>query len=132
MPINTIIQPGFYEGPGKAKLLHVNQTCFLFQNTRVLANQSSVAIQLERENRGFYPWGAAIQVLFGGAPGAFEIDIESSEDDQDATYVSIVTIVAVNSRNAGRAAIGFTWPKFIRATVITLTNDVPLTLWVTR
>lgn len=128
----TIITPGFYEGKGKAKLLNANQQCLLWENQHVIAGQSSIAIQLERQKAAYYPWGAAIQALFGGAPGTFEIDIEASEDDQPATYVSIVTIVAVNTNNCGRAAIGFTWPKFIRATVITLTNDVPVTVLVTR
>lgn len=128
----SIIQAGLYPGPGQAKLLHVNQQGYLLQNTRILATQASVAVQLERGNRGFYPWGAAIQAEFSGAPGTFEIDIEASEDDRDASYVSIVTIVAVNANNVGRAAIGFTWPKFIRAKVVTLTNDVRTTLLVTR
>ncbi len=128
----TIITPGFYPGTGKAELLHVNQQCFLFQRTRALAGQASVGVQLERGNRSFYPWGAAIQVEFSGAPGVFEIDVEASEDDRDVSYISIVTIVAVNANNVGRAAIGFTWPKFIRAKVVALTNDVLTTVIVTR
>ena len=129
---NTLIIPGFYPGPGQAQLLHVNQQAYLFQATRALAGKKSIAVELERGNRGFYPWGAAIQVEFSGAPGTFEIDIEASEDDKEATYVSIVTITAVNSSNAGRAAIGFTWPKFVRANVVALTNDVLTTLLITR
>jgi len=132
MPTPDIIKPGLYPGAGQAKLLDTNQQCFLLQNTRITATQASVAVQLARVKGQAYPFGAAIQVLFSGAPGTFEIDIEASEDDQDATYVSIVTIVAVNSSNAGRASVGFTYPKFIRARVITLTNDVLTTLWVTR
>jgi hypothetical protein len=127
-----IITPGLYPGTAKAELLHVNQQAYLLKAQRVLANQASIAVQLERGNRAFYPWGAAIQAEFSGAPGAFEIDVEASEDDRDVSYVSIVTIVAVNANNVGRAAIGFTWPKFIRAKVITLTNDVLTTVLVTR
>ena len=132
MPTPDIIKPGFYPGAGQAKLLDTNQQCFLFQNTRVLAGQASIAVQLARVKGQSYPFGAAIQVLLGGAPCFFEIDVEGSEDDQEATYVSVVTIVAVNASNAGRASVGFTYPKFIRAKVITLTNDVPSTIWVTR
>jgi hypothetical protein len=71
-------------------------------------------------------------VNFSGPPGVFEIDIEAAEQDIDAAYVSIVTIVAVNSSNFGRAAIGFTWPKYVRGRVVTLTNDVSTTLLITR
>lgn len=132
MPTPSIIIPGFYPGAGQAKLLNMNQQCMLFDKTRALATQASVAVQMSRMPHAAYPWGAAAQVLFSGAPGTFEIDIEASEDDQEATYVSIVTIVAVNSLNAGRCSLGFTYPKFIRAKVITLTNDVLTSLWVTR
>lgn len=128
----TMITPGLYPGSGQAKLLNANQQCLLLENTRILAGQASVAIQLERQKSNFYPWGAAIQCKFSAAPGVFEIDIEASETDEDGSYISIVTIVAVNSSNFGRAAIGFTWPKFIRGKVITLTNDVNTTLLVTR
>jgi hypothetical protein len=132
MPTPSLIIPGLYPGAGQAKLLHMNQQAYLLQNTRITATQASVAVQLERTPHVSYFFGAAIQVLFSGAPGAFEIDVEASEDDQDATYISIVTIVAVNALNAGRASVGFTYPKFIRARVVTLTNDVLTTLLVTR
>ncbi len=132
MPTPSLILPGLYPGAGQAKLLNMNQQAYLLQNTRILATQASVAVQLSRIPHAAYPFGAAIQAQFSGAPGTFEIDIEASEDDQDGTYVSIVTIVAVNSSNTGRASIGFTYPKFIRARVVTLTNDVLTTLLVTR
>ncbi len=131
MPFGQLQQPGFYV-PGQARLLNAGHQYFLWQVQRAVAGQASVAVELERQKSSFYPWGAAIQANFGGAPGTFEIDVEAAEQDIDAAYVSIVTIVAVNSSNYGRAAIGFTWPKYIRAKLITLTNDVPVTVLVTR
>ena len=127
-----IITPGLYPGTAKAELLHVNQQGYLLKDTRIAIGQASVGVQLERGNRNFYQWGAAIQVEFSGAPGVFEIDVEASEDDRNVSYVSIATIVAVNAFNVGRAAIGFTWPKFIRVKVVALANDVLTTALVTR
>lgn len=132
MPDPALITPGLYPGTAKAQLLHINQQAILLQRTRITAGQASIAVQLERVKSSFYPWGGAAQVEFSGAPGTFEIDIEASEDDREVSYVSIVTIVAVNSNNVGRCAFGYTWPKFVRAKVVTLTNDVQTTLLVTR
>lgn len=123
--------PGFYK-PGQARLLNAGSQTFLFQNTRATAGLASVAVELERQKSGYYPFGAALQINFSGAPGVFEIDIEAAETDVDAAFISVVTIVAVNASNYGRASIGFTWPKYVRGKVITLTNDVLSTLIITR
>ncbi len=128
----TMQAPGLYPGSGQAKLLNANHQYFLIQNQRFTAGQASVAVQLERQKSNFYPFGAAVQIQFSGAPGTFEIDVEGAEDDVDAMYVSIVTIVAVNASNVGRASVGSTYPKFIRVRVVTLTNDVLSTVIVTR
>ncbi len=127
------VNAGLYPGTAKAELLHVNQQAYLLKATRILAGQASIAVQLERGNRGFYPWGAAFQVEFSGAPGTFDIEVAGSEDDRDVSYVNMVQINAVNANNVGRGALGVTnWPKFIRANVVTLTNDVAVTFLVTR
>lgn len=131
MGFNTLQAPGFYQN-GQARLLNAGRQDFLWQNQRVLATQASVAVELERQKSNFYPWGAALQINFSGPPGVFELDIEAAETDIDGAYVSIVTIVAVNSSNYGRAAIGFTWPKYVRGKMVTLTNDVLTTLLITR
>jgi len=132
MPFQTMQAPGFYPGAGQAKLLNTNHSYFLFRNHRVLATQASVAVQLSRIAGRAYPFGAAIQASFSGAPGVFEIDVEAAEDDKDENYVSITTIVAVNASNVGRASIGFTYPKFVRVRVVSLTNDVLTTVLITR
>ncbi len=131
MSYNTLQAPGFYVN-AQARLLNAGHQYYLFQNTRALATQASVAVELERQKSNFYPWGAAIQVNFSGAPGTFEIDVEGAETDIDGAYVSIVTIIAVNASNYGRASVGFTYPKYIRVKVVTLTNDVLITALVTR
>lgn len=129
----TIITPGLWPGNTKAELLHVNQQAYLLRATRIVAGQASIAVQIERGNRGFYPWGLGIQVEFSGAPGTFDIELAGSEDDRDVSYVNMVQINAVNANNVGRGALGVTnWPKYVRANVVSLTNDVLVTFLVTR
>lgn len=132
MPFQTLQAPGFYPGSAQATLLNMNRQAFLWQNMRVLPTQASVAVQLSRMPRIAYPFGAAFQVKFSAAPGAFELDIEGAEEDVDGAYISVVTIIAVNASNYGRASVGFTYPKFCRGRMVTLTNDVLTTLEVTR
>jgi hypothetical protein len=122
-----------YPGPGQATLLHANVQAFLFLNESIAAAQQSVAFQLERNRAAFYPWGAAFQVKFSGAPGAFEIDIQGSETDELGSYVSLGTITAVNSSNFGRYDMTPSqFPKYVNALMKTLTNAVKATLVVTR
>ena len=45
----------------------------------------------------------AVEVAFAGVPGAFEVDLQTSDDDVDAHYVSnTTTISAVNAGNSAR------------------------------
>lgn len=128
----TLQAPGPYPGAGQANLLNANHQYFLFQNQRVLGGLASVAVQLSRLPFMCYPFGAAIQVEFSGAPGAFNIDVEGAEDDVASNYVQITTISTVNASNVGRASIGFTYPKFVRVRVTSLANDVLATVIITR
>ena len=124
--------PGVYAGPGLATLLRVNQQKFLFQNQAIVAGQQSIAVQLDRMPGPSYPWGVAMQVQFSGAPGTFEIDLQGSETDETGSYISLVTITAVNSSNFGRCDMTVPFPKYANALVKTLTNVVNTTLIVTR
>ncbi len=128
----TLQAPGPYPGSGQANLLNANHQYFLFQNERVLGGKSSVAVQLGRLPWMAYPFGAAVQVQFSGAPGSFNLDIQGAEDDVDAMYVALTAITTVNASNVGRASIGFTYPKFVRVRVTTITNDVLATVIITR
>jgi hypothetical protein len=132
MPTPTLQAPGLYPGTGQAKLLNMNHQYFLLKEMRVLAGQASVAVQLSRMPRTPYPFGAAVQVQFSGAPGSFEVDIEGAEDDVDAMYVKLVGITTVNASNVGRGAVTTEYPKFCRVKVVSLTNDVLITAIITR
>lgn len=125
----------FYPGSGQAKLINTNTQKFLFQTDRVFANsvKSSIAFMLERQKSAFYPFGFAVEITFGGTPGAFEVDIQGAETDQDANYCLLGTAVtAVNTSNVARFEGVNLYPKFVRAFVKTLTNDVPVTALLTR
>ena len=127
--------PGPYPGGGQAVLLRANeqQTLWLNQNL-VAGTTASVAVQLERIKMSYYyPWGAAFQVAFSGAPGTFEIDIQFAEIDTDADYVTVGTITAVNASNVGRYDMPNTvFPKFVRAFAKTFPNAVTATLVASR
>jgi hypothetical protein len=132
--------PG-YGGTGQATLLRENQQKFLFQQEPVAAGRASVAVQLERISRSFYPWGVSFQASFtdvngnSANPGAFEIDIQTSDVDQDSQYCTInswTNTTSLNANFAGRMELTTLYAKFVRAYIKTLTNGVYTTLLVTR
>lgn len=131
-----------YPGNDLATLLRDNRQAFLWQNETVAAgviptstagNSLSLAFQLERINRSFYPWGLSFEVWFSGAPGTFEIDIMGANNDLYTNYVQIGNITAVNSFNVGRWDMPTNiWPKYIAAYMKTLANAVNVTLQATH
>lgn len=126
--------PG-YSGAGQAALLRTNQQVFLFNNEPILSGTASIAVQLERISRSSYPFGASFQLKFSGAPGTFEVDIQTSDTDLDADYCNINTwnsTASLNTNNVGRIELPQFWAKFVRAYVKTLTNAVNVTVLVTR
>lgn len=130
--------PG-YAGPGQAKLLRDNQQIFLFQQETNVVGRASIAVQLERINRSFYPWGASAQIYFTDGsgnpsnPGSFELDIMTSDIDQDAMYcVENAYTGTLNANFVGRVELTAFWAKYIRAYVKTLTNGVYTSVLLTR
>jgi hypothetical protein len=127
-----------YAGAGQAKVVHMNEQVVLWQaeSKTITTGNPSLAFQLGRIPRFSYPWGAAFQVSFSGAPGSFEIDIEGSETDEAGSYVLLATsakITAVNASNFGRYDMPATFfPKFVRASMQSLANSVNTTLVLTR
>jgi hypothetical protein len=130
-----------YPGNALATLLRDNRQAFLWQAETVPASASqgslSVSFQLERINRTMYPWGVSFECIFGGAPGAFEIDIVGSNTDiglpVPGYYVQLGNITSVNGANVGRWDMPSNmWPKYVAGYLKTLTNAVSVTLTVTR
>jgi hypothetical protein len=76
---------------------------------------------------------ASIQVVFAGAPGAFQIDILTSDTDLAADYVIIGTINNVNANNVNRTELSSIVAKFIALkTTAQNANAVNCTATITR
>lgn len=122
--------PGYQNG--QATLLRTNQQKFLLNNETVAAGGASIAVQLDRISNSFYPWGFSVQVKFGAAPGAFEIDVQVADTDNNTDYISVAQIQSANASNVGRVDVTTFFPRFVRVIVVTLTNAVGVTALITR
>lgn len=137
MPLSGLppTNPGVYPGAGQAVLLRANEQQQVWLNQGISAGvTTSIAVQLERlRSPYFYPWGAAVEIAFSGAPGTFEIDVQFAEVDQDSHYVGVGTITAVNTSNVGRYDMPNTvFPKFIRLFAKTFPNSVTASAIITH
>jgi hypothetical protein len=123
--------PG-YSGPGQAALIRQGTQSYLFLNDTVFVGESSVAYQIERNPGIFYPWGMSFDIAFSGAPGAFEIDVQTSDIDQDSHYVTIASITtgALNAGNVGRIELPNFWARFTRVKVVSFANYATVTVTV--
>jgi hypothetical protein len=127
-----------YAGDGLSKLIQMNEQRSLWANEKVVAGELSLAFQLSRITSTYYPWGTSFEVIFGGNPGAFEIDIMGANTDQRVSYISIGSITDVSGSTVAGAYVGRwdmpsnVWPRFVAAYMKTLTNAVTVTLGVTR
>ena len=129
-----------YPGSGKAALINANQQQFFFSNESVAGltgtSPASVAFLLERQKAAAYPFGFAVEIAFSGVPGAFEVDVQAAEQDQDISYIQLGTgITAVNTGNAARfdGTPNLYYPKFVRLLIKTKTaNAVNITAILTR
>jgi hypothetical protein len=131
-----------YAGTGKATLLRDNKQIFLLQQQTVTAGTASMAVQLERVNRSFYPWGVSVQVYFTDAnghpadPGAYELDVQSSDIDADSQYCLEKSLTGTNANASFVERLEFPpnnfYAKYLRVLVKTLTNAVFVSVLVTR
>jgi hypothetical protein len=118
--------------PSGAIILNANQQFAVWAGDTVAANAKSLSVQLERQKSAHYPWGAAIQIEFGTDPSTFDVEIQGSETDTDASYVKLASITAVNASFVGRYDMLAFYPKFIRLFVKTLTSTRVVTAIITR
>lgn len=126
-----------YTNSSQATLWRENQQPFFWNAETVAAGTLSIAYQMARVNRSFYPWGISFEVIFSGNPGAFEVDIMASNTDKAANFVQIGNITVTNNATSG-AYVGRwdmpsnMWPKYVAGYLKTLTNSVSVTLQGTR
>jgi hypothetical protein len=139
MPASPQVAPGIYPGPGQASLLRPNQQQYLLQNTAINAGQSSIAVQLGRIQDA-YPWGASFHFQFVNAsgaaanPGAFTLNIQTSDIDNDTQFVTEVAVTSgLNANYVGRVELPSFFAKFVRYNLGSIANSgVYLTGLVTR
>jgi hypothetical protein len=124
--------PG-YPGTGQAQLIYENRQVFLFQNETVANGTASIAFQLHRVRGTSYPFGMSLELGFSADPGTFEVDIQTSDTDDDAHYVTINTVNSgLNTSFVGRVELPSFWAKYVRVKAVTLTNAVATTVKLTR
>ncbi len=112
---------------GSTILLRTNQQGIMFNNELVTVGELSVAFQLERISRSFYPWGASFEAVFSGNPGTFEIDIMGANSDQEANYLQLGSMTTATSIVNGNYVARYDmasnlWPKYVAAYVKTFPN----------
>ena len=121
-----------YASPGQATLIAQGAQSYLFQNESVYVGESSVACMISRIPGIFYPWGMSFDIAFSGAPGAFEIDVQTADIDQDSHYVTIASLTTgtINAGNVGRIELPSFWARFTRVKVVALANYATVTMTV--
>jgi|SRR5580765_4740056 len=126
--------PGVYPGSGRAALLRPGNYIYVLQNQVLVSGQASIAFQLERTKSGFYyPIGFSLEISFAGAPGTFEVDLQTSDTDQDAFFCTAAILNgSLNANNVGRIEWTNYWALFGRVLVKTITNAVAITVKATR
>lgn len=126
--------PG-YPGNGQAKLLNTNAQVMLWSNETIGGEKASIAVELSRPTSMYYPWGASFELWFSGDPGAFEVDIQTADVDADSHYCTInswINDASLNANFVGRIELPNFWARYVRAYVESLTNNVTVSLLVTR
>lgn len=125
--------PSYVAGNADLNLLYPEGQQFMWNAETVAGGTASTAFRLYRRRDTFYPFGASFELTFGGAPGVFEVDIQTADTDLAANYVTINTITGgLNASNIGRLELPNFWARYVRAVVVTLTNAVVVTVKVTR
>lgn len=116
--------PGLYPGSGKAALLRPGQYVYVLVSQNIAAGQSSIAVQLERTKSGFYyPIGFSAEIAFSATPGSFEVDVQTSDTDQDGYFVTNTKLTSgLNANNVGRIEMTNYWALFTRLSFSTLTG----------
>jgi len=125
---------GLYAGTGKATPLYEAKQIYVFLSEAVANGQSSVAVSFPRKIGGTaYSLSASVQIQFSADPGAYQVDIQTSDTDADGNYVTLYSLNGgLNSNFCTRQEMPLFWAKFLRVQLVSKTNPVNLTALVTR
>jgi hypothetical protein len=93
-----------------------------------VAGDFSPAVCLSKKDES-HPGTVSIEGFFSGAPGAFEIDLQTSDTDADGMYQQEgLGITVANSQNAFRGEFMSVSANFARVNLKSLGNAVNITL----
>ncbi len=125
--------PG-YPGNNLAKLLYENRQAIFFYEEPATAGLLSTAYQLRRTRGLFYPHGFSVEVAFSADPGAFEVDLMTSDTDVADYYnpsnypAAPTSISAVNGAFVGRVELNAPfWAKYVALSIKSIANAVNIT-----
>jgi hypothetical protein len=111
-----------------ATALPVNDTNVVGET--ITAPEASIAFTVLGRPAGSPPPAMSFEFTFGGAPGAFNIQIQEADTDCDNAYITptnaAYTTTAVTANNVARVDLIPTGGRFMRVLVTTLTNPVTL------
>jgi hypothetical protein len=98
----------------------------LWNAETVAANSASVQFCIRRYEH--FAANMSVAFKFGGDPGAFQIDFQTADVDDDTQYITKASVLAgLNSSFAGRMEITNVVAKFARLYLVGIANAVPLT-----
>jgi hypothetical protein len=131
---NPAITAGKYPGDGQARLLRCAEQATLLYKTNAPAGTASTAVQLERIKAAtVYQFGVSFEISFSGAPGNFDVEIQTADTDAESMYVSIAAITSgLNASNVCRVELPSFWARYVRVKVVVLANPVTTSVLVTR
>ena len=114
--------PAYGSGPVQT----VSLGALVWNDENVAANACSQAISLPRNPH--MPNCISIELSFAANPGAFAIDLQVADTDQDKFYVTKATLnTGLNTAFVGRVEATNIIGKLARLKMVTLTNAVKVT-----
>ena len=109
-----------------AQTLEAGRPAVVWNNESVAASSSSLAVGLQRHEN--FPNCLSVELLFAADPGAFAVDLQMSDTNEDKYFVTKATLDAgLNETFAGRIEATNVVAKFARLRMVSLTNAVNVT-----
>jgi hypothetical protein len=128
--------PVFSFSPATPPILDQGIPAYAFDNETPAVNQASQQFCLPASKHGV-PKSVSVSISYAASPGAFEVDIETADDDKngagDANYAPELRVNSgLNASFVTRAELTNVAARWIRVRNILNTNGVALTVTITR
>ena len=119
--------------PPLPQALYPGDSGLCFNAEQPAVPQASIAFALGSHGNDYTLQPVSVEGFFSGAPGAFEIDLQTSDTDADGMYASeSTTITTVSTNNTFRAEFPSVKAKFARLLLKSRANAVNLTARIWR